>query len=69
MKNIQINPASHKINIHSDTWKAVAAWAEKELMVGREQNDKIKLDMVKTSVIRGKIKVLKEILQLPETKR
>ena len=57
-----------KIDIYSPTWKAISAWAIKELQANRESNDKKSLDIVKTSIIRGRIKILKEILGLPEAK-
>ena len=57
-----------KIDIYSPTWKAISQWATKELITAREFNDKKSLDIIKTSIIRGRIKILKEILGLPEAK-
>jgi len=58
-----------KIDIYSPTWKAVSAWAIKELQANRESNDKKSLDIVKTSIIRGRISSLKSLLTLPDTKK
>lgn len=57
-----------KINVNSATWQAVRVWAEKELNDNREANDKTSLDIIKTSVIRGEIRILKALLSLPGTK-
>ena len=58
-----------KIDIYSPTWKAVSTWATKELAMSREFNDKKSLDIVKTSIIRGRIGTLKSLLILPNTKK
>lgn len=54
-----------KIDPCSDTWLTVAGWAVAELNKLRESNDSTKHDMVKTSEIRGRIRVIKDLLELP----
>ena len=58
-----------KIDIYSPTWKAVSAWATKELSTAREFNDKKSLDIIKTSAVRGRISMLKSLLNLPSTEK
>jgi len=58
-----------KIDIYSPTWKAISQWATKELITAREFNDKKSLDIIKTSVIRGRISMLKSLLNLPNTEK
>jgi len=58
-----------KIDIYSPTWKFISVWAIKELQANRESNDKKSLDIVKTSIIRGRISSLKSLLALPDTKK
>ena len=50
---------------YSDTWSFVSTWAEAQLKAAREQNDSTRLTDAQTHVLRGKIKVLKELLALP----
>lgn len=52
---------------HSQTWVFVKRWAKEELDKIREKNDTISLNMEKTSANRGKIKMLKDLIKLPET--
>lgn len=68
MKEIQVNPIEHKINIHSDTWKSIDRWANERLSAFRDRLENKSLDIIKTSVIRGEIRALKEMLKLPEDK-
>lgn len=58
-----------KLDIYSPTWQFINKWAETELTKARESNDFVKLTETKTSVLRGRIKLLKEILGLPERKQ
>ncbi len=55
-----------KLDINSPTWKYVVLWAEGELTAARERNDSPALDVTKTAVTRGKIRTLKDLLELPE---
>lgn len=55
-----------RIDRMSPTWICVENWARFELLAARERNDKASLDVIKTSAIRGRIGLLKEILALPD---
>jgi len=52
----------------SDTWSFVAQWAESELVKARKSNDSPKKDDVATAILRGKIAMLKELIDLPTPK-
>jgi len=54
------------IDLYSPTWHTLKKWAEAELVKAREKNDSLKIDHDKTTALRGRIKVLKEILAMPE---
>lgn len=56
-----------RLDIYSETWVFVRNWAQKELASARERNDYFKNDEIKTAALRGRIKLLKEILSLPKT--
>ena len=56
------------IDAYSPTWVFVRKWLEVELINARERNDFQKLTELKTAALRGRIKLLKEILKLPENK-
>ena len=55
-----------RLDKYSDTWKAVERWAEEQIADLREKNDSPRLNDIKTSFIRGKIKALKDLIQLKE---
>jgi hypothetical protein len=52
----------------SETWKAVSVWGEENLQTFREQNDNQSLSAIKTAVLRGKIEILKDLMDLPKPK-
>jgi hypothetical protein len=52
----------------SETWKAVIVWGEENLQTFREQNDNQSLSAIKTAVLRGKIEILKDLMDLPKPK-
>lgn len=54
------------IDTYSEEWKAIDRWAAEKLLQLRERNDNKSLDIVRTSVLRGEIRVLKELRKLPE---
>jgi hypothetical protein len=56
-----------KLDSHSETWMFVRSHCHKRLLELREINDGA-LTEVKTATIRGQIKMLKEILDLPKPK-
>lgn len=64
-----IAPAPGRLDTYSDTWKFVSAWAEKALQDVRESNDSTKKSEAQTMVLRGQIKMLKELLALPNPPR
>lgn len=56
------------IQEYSDTWVYVANWAEAELQRTRERNDSHKRDAIQTAALRGRIDMLKELIELPRPK-
>ena len=58
-------PQDVKLEPYSSTWLFVKAWTETELIKARTINDYLKNDETKTAALRGRIKLLKEILSLP----
>ena len=57
------------INPYSPTWLFVRSWAETELKKAREKNDSINKDITQTAVLRGEIKILKELINLPNPRK
>ena len=55
-----------RVDKYSDTWRVIEGWAKKEISDLRERNDSPRLDAIKTSFIRGRIKELKELIRLKE---
>lgn len=60
------NLLSGKLDVNSSTWAFIARWANDNLESSRERNDLLSLDDKKRYALIGKIKLLKEILRLPE---
>lgn len=58
-----------RLETSSETWGFVSQWAEKEIARLRESNDSIMVDELKTAAIRGRIKALKDLLDLPKPKK
>jgi hypothetical protein len=54
-----------RLDEYSDTWVFVRNWAESELTKAREENDSFKRDDIQTAALRGRIKLLKELMELP----
>jgi len=54
-----------ELNQNSPTWIFVKDWAEKELEKLRIKNDSITLSETQTAVVRGQIKRLKAVIDLP----
>jgi len=50
----------------SPTWKFIQIWARRELQGARELNDSIKRTNEETSALRGEIRGLKKLLDLPK---
>jgi hypothetical protein len=59
---------SGKLDVNSSTWAFIARWANDELQKSRENNDLLNLDDKKRYALIGRIKLLKNILKLPELK-
>ena len=60
--------AARAIDIHSPTWRFVRSWAESSLKKARDRNDNLNKDATQTAALRGEIRVLKELISLPEPK-
>ena len=52
----------------SSTWLFIHSWAQERLDKARLRNDSANADIIQTSVMRGEIKVLKELISLPVPK-
>ena len=52
----------------SSTWLFIHSWAQERLEKTRARNDSANADIIQTSVMRGEIKVLKELISLPAPK-
>ena len=57
-----------KLDITSATWVTVSNYCNKRIADLRETNDNINLKETQTAVIRGQIRELKNILDLPKPK-
>ncbi len=62
-------PGTGSLDPRSPTWVYVRTWATEALQKAREKNDSINNDLTKTSAIRGEIKILKELINLPNPKK
>lgn len=51
---------------HDQSWELVSAWAESSLRNLHEEIENPLLTEVETAVIRGEIKMFRELLQLPK---
>lgn len=49
----------------SQTWIFINSWAREALQKAREKNDSANRDLTQTSLLRGEIKILKELINLP----
>ena len=58
-----------RLELHSPTWIFIKSWVDNELMEARETNDYLRNSENKTAALRGRIKLLKEILDLPEREK
>ena len=59
-------PPEHMNEISTLTWPFVAAWAQSEIDRLRKQNDSVELGLEHTAAIRGEIRALKRLHDLPE---
>ena len=55
-----------ELDSSSSTWKFIVNYSENRLQELREKNDSIILDERKTAILRGRIKEIKLLLDLPE---
>jgi hypothetical protein len=53
------------IDTDSPTWKYIEVWANGQLDAARKENDFLKLTEIRTAALRGKIKLLKQLISLP----
>jgi|MDTB01.2.fsa_nt_gb hypothetical protein len=53
------------MDFNSPQWHVLKKWTEDQLKKAREKNDLISLNEVETAALRGEIRVLKRILDLP----
>jgi hypothetical protein len=53
------------IDHSSDTWHQLRKWAEAQLQTARQKNDAVGLSDIETAALRGEIRTLKRILDLP----
>lgn len=47
------------------SWAAVVTWSQTELDRLRKQNDSLEMDLVQTAALRGEIRALKRLIDLP----
>lgn len=55
------------LDLQPGEWKKVERWAEEELKKARAKNDALGLSLEETAAYRGEIRLLKRILDLPNT--
>lgn len=67
--NLLFIPKTGTLDPNSPTWNYIRSWAENALKVARERNDSINCDSTKTAALRGEIKRLKELIDLPNPKK
>jgi hypothetical protein len=53
------------IDFQSPTWHLMRQWADKQIKRAREKNDALGLAVEETAALRGEIRVLKRLLDLP----
>jgi len=54
-----------ELRVNSATWQYIKSWAMIEMERAREANDSIKKGFEETCVLRGEIKILKKLIELP----
>ena len=54
-----------QLDARSQTWIFIHNWATDSLKKAREKNDNINRDINQTAALRGEIKILKELINLP----
>jgi len=60
-----VNDAEHVLDEQSGTWQFVKAWAIAELDAARKRNDALTVTPERTAAIRGEIRTLKRLANLP----
>jgi hypothetical protein len=58
-----------RIDTKSATWKYIDRWAQESIEKLRLKNDAPTNTETQTAIIRGKIKMIKEVLDLPKEKK
>ncbi len=54
------------IDFTSPAWRQITEWAQDQLTRARERNDAAGLNEVDTALLRGEIRCLKRLLDLPK---
>jgi hypothetical protein len=54
------------LDVQSGTWKFIHAWAASELDAARKRNDSLSVSPERTAAIRGEIRTLKRLANLPD---
>lgn len=54
------------INIHSETWNLVSAWAEEKIAYAVRDLKNTATDERQTNILRGRIEALEQLLALPQ---
>ena len=55
------------MDFNSPQWHTLRKWAEEQLKKAREKNDAVAVSEIDTAALRGEIRVLKRILDLPQS--
>jgi hypothetical protein len=53
------------IDFNSPSWHLIRKWSEEQLVRAREKNDSVSLSPEETAAVRGEIRILKRLLDLP----
>lgn len=63
------NVLKGELQVFSSTWIFVRDYATEEIQRLREKNDALTADPIKTAIIRGEIKALKALIDLPNERK
>jgi len=62
-------PTVPRLNVHDGAWIYMVQYCDRKLKELREMNDSLDLDATQTAVIRGRIRALKDVLEIPNEDR
>ena len=57
------------LDVHSATWAFVVGWANAEILSLRSKNDNPSNTEIQTAIIRGRIKAMKKLIDIPNEKK